>query len=207
MDKSYWTHFYETHDSNPKPSNFASFLVDKPIMDVGTICDVGCGDGRDAYFFSEHGYPCIGIDQCLVDSSSGHPAGLSQPLLNFFRHDFTDIEYDSLVGCSLSIYSRFTLHALNYSEEEMFFENLERSKLLKFIFIEVRSINDSLYGEGDEVGLHEFVTTHYRRFIDPKVLRSRLESKYIIDYFEEDTGFSPLPTEDPCLIRVIARTR
>ena len=121
--------------------------------------------------------------------------------------DFSSCDYASLANGAYSIYSRFTLHAINYEEEERLLSHLDNGGMLKYVFIEARSINDGLYGMGRKVGLHEFVTSHYRRFIDPAVLKSKLERTFHIEYFEEAQGFAKIATEDPCLIRVIAKRR
>ena len=53
--------------------------------------------------------------------------------------------------------------------------------------------------------MHEFITTHYRRFIDPQVLKLKLRENYNIEYFEESQGFAKIANEDPLLIRIIAK--
>ena len=97
------------------------------------------------------------------------------------------------------------MHAIDYNEENKFFKHLFSSINLKYLFIEARSIRDSKYGEGKKVGLHEFVTSHYRRFIDSQVLISKLKENFEIVYFEESQGFAKTKTEDPWLIRIIAK--
>ena len=67
------------------------------------------------------------------------------------------------------------MHAINYEEEAKLFLNLNNAANLKYLFIEARSISDGIYGDGEKVGLHEYVTTHYRRFIDPQKLKIQLE--------------------------------
>lgn len=207
MDKTYWSKVYSEKKSISEPSNFALFLAAQCLEEVGTLIDVGCGDGRDTYFFAETGLRCIGIDQCTTSAINFPPLKNSHHNINFLQEDFTQSLYDTLAPKGFSIYSRFTLHALSYQEEEGFLKNLANSKHLKYLFIETRSINDELYGKGTEIGRHEFLTSHYRRFIDPDSLKSQLNKSFEIKYFEEGKGFAPLPYEDPCLIRAIASPR
>ena len=61
--------------------------------------------------------------------------------------------------------------------------SLNKQKKLEYIFIECRTIKDDIYGKGKKIGKHEFVDTHYRRFIDPKELKRRLSKHFKISYF------------------------
>ena len=85
---------------------------------------------------------------------------------------------------TFSVYSRFTWHSINYKDEQKLLLSLKKNKNLKFIYIEARTINDAIYGEGIKVGKHEFMTSHYRRFIDPKVLKKKLSTFMKIIYFK-----------------------
>ena len=115
--------------------------------------------------------------------------------LNFIKDDFSSFDYGSFTNGPFSIYSRFTLHAINYKEEKRLLEHLYNSRRLKHLLIEARSINDQLYGEGEEIGLHEFVTSHYRRFIDPKEIKTKLAKYFNIISFEESQGFAKTKTK------------
>ena len=165
-------------------------------------------NGRDTFFFSRQSIPSAGIDQCKKAISKNELKKSKLGLDVSFRvDDFSTCDYDLLSKGTYSIYSRFTLHAINYEEENRLFQHLNKGINLKYLYIEVRSIRDELYGQGEKVGLHEFITSHYRRFIDPEALKSKLKNKFDIEYFEEAQGFAKIETEDPCLIRVIAKRR
>ena len=75
---------------------------------------------------------------------------------------------------------------------------------MTYLFIETRSIKDDLCGVGKKIGKNEFVTDHYRRFINKKDLIKKLQKNFKIIYLKESKGFSKFKKEDPCLIRVIA---
>lgn len=208
MDKEYWENYYAVLGPTEQPSDFARFCAKMHKKDHGKIFDIGCGNGRDTLFFSSHSIPCMGIDQCKIaiakNESKKTVLGLDA---SFHQNDFSACDYDALADGAYSIYSRFTLHAISYEEENKLFLHLNNGHNLKYLFIEARSIRDGLYGQGKEVGVHEFVTSHYRRFIDPLVLKVKLEKHFDIEYFEEAQGFAKTPTEDPCLIRVVAKRR
>jgi|TARA_B100001971_G_C18189284_1_gene537603 SAM-dependent methyltransferase len=206
MNKNYWNKYYSTKETTDIPSNFAKSCMDIYDNSFGHIYDIGCGNGRDTFYFAKKLIKCTGIDQSEKIIKSNNKIARSIGLkINFIKNDFSLFDYDSFTKGPFSIYSRFTLHAINYKEEERLFEHLYNSKRLKYLLIEARSINDQLYGEGKEIGLHEFVTTHYRRFIDPKQLKIRLLKYFNLISFEESQGFAKTNNEDPCLIRVVAK--
>ena len=208
MDKEYWENYYGLQGPSEQPSDFGRFCAQRHKKEDGKIFDIGCGNGRDTFFFSSQSIPCVGVDQCKKAIGNNELKNSKLGLdVSFREDDFSTCDYDLLSNGGYSIYSRFTLHAINYEEETRLFQHLNNGNNLKYLYIEVRSIRDSLYGQGKEVGLHEFVTSHYRRFIDPEVLKSKLKNKFDIEYFEEAQGFAKIETEDPCLIRVIAKRR
>lgn len=208
MDKEYWEQYYAEQSPGEQPSDFARLCAQKYKKEFGQIFDIGCGNGRDTLYFASQAINCIGIDQCKVAIAKNVTKKTQLKLVaSFIQADFSSCNYSSVANGAYSIYSRFTLHAISYEEEEKLFLHLNNGPDLKYLFIEARSIRDGLYGKGEQVGLHEFVTSHYRRFIDPIVLKSKLESGFEIQYFEEAQGFSVTDKEDPCLIRVIAKRR
>lgn len=206
MEKKYWDNFYRKLGAPVRPSNFASFVEDEYGNLVNSIVDVGCGNGRDSFYFASKGINCVGIDQSdsAVEINKNNIPDQNKNL-NFVEGDYPSYNYSKLNMDSLSIYSRFTLHSINYDEENVFLDNLSNLDCLNYIFIEVRSINDEIYGNGRKVGEHEFITSHYRRFIDPEILHEKLSKLFEIKSFNESQGYSKTENDDPCLIRVVAK--
>ncbi len=199
---SYWDSYYGSGLAGRAPSPFAQFvLMGAQIADLGLLFDVGCGNGHDTFFFASHGIKCCGVDnseKAMERASDRSVSGAS-----FWPGDLSEVDYAKHANGPYSVYSRFSLHAIDHVAEDRFIENLGD---IKYLSIECRTINDELYGQGEEVGLHEFVNGHYRRFIDPHVLRGKLNwAGFDILLFEESTGFSKTPTEDPPLLRVVAQ--
>jgi tellurite methyltransferase len=208
MDKEYWENYYAGQGPTGQPSDFARYIVEKYGGECGHVFDIGCGNGRDSMFFSSQSVSCTGIEQCGVAISTNESKKNELELnVSFQQGDFSTCDYSSLANGEYSIYSRFTLHAINYEEEAELFLHLNNAANLKYLFIEARSISDGIYGDGEKVGLHEYVTTHYRRFIDPQTLKTQLGEYFDIVSFEEGQGFAKTEAEDPCLIRVIAKRR
>ena len=108
------------------------------------------------------------------------------------------------------VYSRFSLHAINQEQEKSLLKNVYHSlKKNGLLFIEVRSVNDELYGKGEKIGEDEFVyDKHYRRFMRMQPLINTLKiNGFSIEYAEESRGFAPWGEDDPFVIRIIAKKR
>ena len=78
---------------------------------------------------------------------------------------------------------------------------------LKYLFIETRSDKDELCGVGKKISKNEFITDHYRRFINKNDLLKKIKKTFKIIYVKESKGFSKFNNEDPCLIRLIAQKK
>ena len=128
----------------------------------------------------------------------------TNPNVRFESGDFTNLGNRKLVN---HIYSRFTLHSVSEDKEtatlSWSFEHLLPGGL---IYIEIRGVNDELYGQGEKVGQDEFVTTHYRRFVEFEDFVKRVESAgFTILYKLESRGLAPYGEDDPAVIRVVGK--
>ena len=104
-------------------------------------------------------------------------------------------------------YSRFTIHAINQKQEALLIQTIFRAlKTGGKFFIEVRSVNDPLYGKGKAVDRNAFFyDNHYRRFIVRDELVHSLQSHgFLVEYAREQTGFAPYGNDDPPVIRIVA---
>ena len=208
MEKKYWDGFYNRNGAPVRPSDFALYIEKEYSQFVNSVVDVGCGNGRDSFHFASKDINCIGIDQsdsAVKINNSNIPSEILN--LKFIHGDFPSFDYKSLNVDKLSVYSRFTLHSINYDEEKVFFDNLRGLDCLDYLFIEVRSINDEIYGDGKEVGKHEFITSHYRRFIDPKIIKEKLKRNFKILYFKQGINFAKYKKENPWVLRIIAKKK
>ena len=205
INNNYWNNFYKKKHIN-KPTLFAKFCLSKLRNYNKTIFDIGCGNGRDTVFFNNKSINSIGIDKSY--------SAIKKNKKNFqkFRNKFINKNFCSFFTYKnfdfpFSVYSRFTLHSINYSDEKKLLNSLNKQKKLEYIFIECRTIKDDIYGKGKKVGKHEFVDTHYRRFIDPKEIKRRLSKHFKISYFKESKNFAKFKKENPCILRLIAKKK
>ncbi len=207
MENEFWDKWYEgfsIHD----PSNFANYCLNKYLKTNDTIVEIGCGNGRDGNILSNKVNKYIGLDACPVAVKKfqdevqlrGVHKNISVIQSNFCQQDFNKL---AIGADRLVIYSRFSLHSITYSEFENLIKNIKKiDDSIPWIFlIEARTIFDDMYGIGDNVGLHEFRTDHYRRFIDPKFFLSDMAALFDVRYFEVGPGFAKFGDSDPVCLR------
>lgn len=216
MDSNYWNNFYQSNPNLSKPSAFAEYIVSylsKNNIHIN-LFDVGCGNGRDTNFIAHNQINILGIDQSdlVITENLKHVNQNMDNFLNYLPADFTTFNYDNYSFKNSQdfsgLYSRFTWHAINYDEEKMLLDNIMSLKKLHYLFIEARTVEDSIYGDGRKVGEHEFVTSHYRRFIEPLDLIKKIKNcGFEINEFVEGINFSKTDHENPHLLRVIAKKK
>ena len=169
--------------------------------------DLGCGNGRDSLFFLSNGLYVTGVDASDVAIEKLKRITGNDNKAEFICGDFVTDEaiysrkYDY-------IYSRFTLHAINSSQQNELLRNIKRALNSNGkIFIEARTLRDELYGKGENIGDNAFIYNgHYRRFIDPENFAEIMRSiGYEIISLCESSGFSKFGDFDPILMRLTAR--
>ena len=204
-NRKFWNLFYKNNLAVSRPSNFAIFILKFLKKNKSKVVDIGCGNGRDLIFFKKNKIDFIGIDL-----SKNATQLIKKKLKNakdknkIFNSDFVKFDYKKNVKTKFSIYSRFTWHTINKKNESIFLKKISNLSHLTYLFIETRSIKDDLCGVGKKISNNEFITDHYRRFINKTDLVKKLKKNFKILYLKESKGFSKFKKEDPCLIRLIA---
>ena len=173
MDKQYWSRHYKENDF-PEESGFANFVL--PWLE-GSVVDLGCGSGRDMYFFRKKGHTVFGVDAANEDFLI-----LKQDLTTFIKNNPVSPD---------NVYTRFFWHAISAAEQK---EILGWAK--KRLFIEARTTKDKpkdLYGK------------HSRRLVNTEKLKKNLKDYgFEILHFSEGYGKAPHLGEDPHIVRVVA---
>ncbi len=204
-DVVYWNNFYTSSLDIKEPSLFARSIL--PQLDKGkNLLELGCGNGRDSLFFAENGLNVIGIDasdKTIEILKSTCELGnvcfvcddfVCSPMIFAGQYDYC--------------YSRFSLHAINVEQEREVIKNVYNSlKIGGKFFVEVRSINDEIYGLGEKIAEHTYIYNgHFRRFIVKAELENRMkEVGFEVIYSEEKKGFAPFEEQDPLIIRMICK--
>ena len=211
MDKNYWDDYYKVHGGDKEisnPSSFAKFILKNFFSEKRfNIVELGSGNGRDAIFFAYNGHNVIAIDQStkVIEIQKQNLENKFATNLQSKAQDFVKEDYSRYEKID-AFYSRFTIHSISKSDElellPKIYDNLEREGLF---CIEVRTINDPLYGIGDFCGENTFVTdNHKRRFIDTKVFRKQvLDLGFKELYFIEENNLSIYKNDNPVLMRII----
>lgn len=204
-------HFWENHYkefTNLSPSAFCLHCMDKVLSEHDTLIELGSGNGRDGLELAHTVNKYIGFDSCptAIDlfGKAIEQSSLSPEKVILKVGDFTSFDFNQLLSNRIAIYGRFSLHAIDYASQSRLLNNLELLNTSDWIcMIEARTIADELYGVGTEVGKHEFVTDHYRRFIDPKEFLSQILERFEVSYFEVSKGFAMYKGDDPTVMRIV----
>lgn len=200
---NYWNYFYSKKNIINKPSKFAIFCLKYLKNYQGDLFDIGCGNGRDAFFFNKKNINTIGLDfsnQIIKKNKRKN----KKALLKFIRVNFCKY-FNKKINNKFSIYSRFTMHTINHKEEKMFFKSIIKQPNLKYLFIETRTTDDELFGVGKKVGKNEFFLDHYRRFIIPNELKTCIKKNFKIIYFKKSKNFAKFKIYNPNVLRIIAK--
>jgi SAM-dependent methyltransferase len=202
---SYWDQFYQERQLPTFPSQFSIFALNE--FHPNCVVDIGCGNGRDTFFFASYGLTTIGVDASAsairACRSSAEHLGATE--MQFIESSIADDSLSERISalvsqkCSnLLIYSRFFVHAINEEEEGSLIE-LARKLLLAHngsFVCEFRTIKDEL--------LPKNTATHYRRFIDPSQFISNAEDAGLrCSYFVEGTGMAKSGVDDAHVARVV----
>ena len=216
-EKDYWNHVYakQEYERGALPtvgSTFAKSIVQK-LPPSAVIVDLGCGNGRDSLFLAEQmGVKrVVGVDLAEVSvtclKNSAH-----EEKVEFFVQDFSCMPVDRFKDLAMNVvYSRFTLHSVHKNAAsatlKWSFEALPAGGLL---FIEVRSIQDPLYGVGEAVPGEPdaWISSHFRRFVRIEQLATELvDIGFTLEYVLQSDNLSVYKDDNPVLIRIHARKK
>lgn len=202
-NRDYWNQYYTNRICSTEPSPFAQYV--STLVEPGkTLVDLGCGNGRDALFFAQQGLQVIAMDLSRSAIDQLNRQGVKNA--RFLCGDFIASDVHKPESYDYA-YSRFTIHAINQKQEALLIQTIFRAlKTGGKFFIEVRSVNDPLYGKGKAVDRNAFFyDNHYRRFIVRDELVHSLQSHgFRVEYAREQTGFAPYGNDDPPVIRIVA---
>jgi tellurite methyltransferase len=210
MDRKYWDKYYNSNtplESIKDPSTFARFCSEDFFSgEKLNIVDLGCGNGRDSVYFAQLGHNVYSIDQSLPahHNESCSDFGNLDNNLHFISGDFINYDYSNFKNVDV-FYSRFTLHAIKANEEAIVLDSVFNNLSSNGIFaIEVRTINDPLFGVGDFISDTTFKTDHKRRFINPSdFIFDTLSRGFVLKYFIETNNLSIVGDDNPVLMRIV----
>ena len=201
----HWNIFYQKNNLKKKTS-FAQF-VNKNAFSKKSIIDIGCGTGRDAFYYSNFFKEVYALDKSkVVIGLNKKKNKLFKKKIFFFQKN---IALKNLIIKKQfeNICARFFLHTLNEQEEEIFFFNIKKIvKKNTLIFLEFRTIKDDLMKKGKKLSKYERVYGHYRRFINTLELKKKFKNYNLkILYESQSKNFSVFRNQKPHLARFILK--
>jgi tellurite methyltransferase len=208
MINYYWDKFYKKKLKISKPSSFAKFVFNY-LKKNKSIIDIGCGNGRDSFFFNKKNLDVIGVEKSKTAIDNNNKIIFQKKLRNisFKNIDINSDKFNKTKKFDF-IYSRFFIHAISKKTENKLFKDIKKiSKKNSLIFFEFRTTKDPLYKEGKKLSKFERYTDHYRRFInfDKFIDDLKKNKNFIIIYKIEKKGLAKYGTDNPVVGRVILK--
>ena len=203
----FWNNFYKNKKSRLNPSNFAKYCVKNFFTRNKSILDIGCGNGRDSFYFKKKKLIVTGVDKSKVIIEQNLSKNIYKDI-NFIAKDINDRSFNK-IGKFHFIYARFFLHTIDKKSEKKLFNNFVKIGYKKKtkVFLEFRTIKDPLKKRGRKISSNETFTDHYRRFIEVESLIKKLKKMKnlkIINVIEKK-GLARFGNENPVVCRLILK--
>ena len=197
--KKHWNNFYKKKHIN-RETSFARFVYNTIKRKKGNLLDIGCGNGRDTFYFINKNINALGIDfsKTIIKKNQFYAKN------NFMCRNFCTSKLN--INSKFDyIYARFFLHAINKKSEMQFFTNIKKVKKKNtIIFLEFRTTNDPMMKKGKKISKFERIYGHYRRFINTDEFRKNIKKNKIkILHFRESNKFAKYAGERPFISRAI----
>lgn len=201
----FWDDFYKKDSLIYKPSSFAKFIKKKFInKKIKTLLEIGCGNGRDTFYFSKYVKDILSIDnsqQAIIQNKKNKR----------IRTNIVFIKKNILnrIGISVKkidlVYARFFLHTINYKNEDTLLKILKKiSNKTTIVALEFRTTKDKLLQKGKKISNNEGLTDHYRRFVDVSDFKNKLNKlNFKIIYLKQSINLSKYKNDNPHLCRVV----
>ncbi|MFA6706014.1 MAG: class I SAM-dependent methyltransferase [Bacteroidales bacterium] len=185
MNKKHWDKFYKKGKAPLQPTEFAKFCL-KYIKPKSILIDVGCGNGRDTLYFnkSKKFNYVVGIDESIESKAKSG--------LYFVGQSFTELD---IFNCDY-VYSRFFIHSIKTNDISIFLDKITFKGQILMSEFRVK---------GDEPKIYK---DHKRNLVDSDwFLQLLIYNNFEILYFKKGRGMAKYKTEDPLVIRVIAKKK
>lgn len=221
LNNQYWNIFYKKNNITElhKPSNFAEFIVEYlkkndiigahgAVETNGTngtnkknkLLEFGCGNGRDLILFKEY-FNVVGLDTSIQVKELLKEKNIDVIINSMTLFD--DYSYDLY-------YSRFSLHAINIDEINVFLLNIKKMKPKSLFFIETRSIKETKFENNDyyECDFKSPIgDLHKRTLLNIRYIKNKIVDSFEIIYEADTNNFAIYKDENPCVIRLILKKK
>jgi len=199
LDSDYWNSYYKESKAPTNPSQFAVHVL-STLNSKKLILDLGCGNGRDSSYFCRAGHTVMSLDtshEALLEVTKNSEGRAFPILANAATVSSTKPFADV-------VYSRFSLHSMDQDSYLKCIKNVKGMLVEGGSFwVEVRSVDDELYKQGEFVEERIYKTDHSRRFFTLDALVSDLkELSFDIIFAEDQRGWAVYEDKDPKVIRI-----
>jgi len=205
-NKKFWNKFYKKKSLIIQPSNFSKFIKKNFVKkkNIKNILEIGCGNGRDTFYFSKYVKKIVSIDsskQAIIKNKNDEKIRNNIIFLKkniLYRFNILSKNFDL-------IYARFFLHTINSREEDIFLYILKKlSNKKTIIALEFRTTKDKLFNKGKKISKNESITDHYRRFVEVNEFKNKLKNlNFKIIYFKQSINLSNFKKDNPHLCRIV----
>lgn len=203
----YWEQYYSqhTHDAPQAPSQFAAFVIQE-VQPIALVFDIGCGFGRDTFFFARHGVSAMGIDgshvaidACSTSTTRQGFRNLSFKCITVESNNLKQTLLQSLDGLegTAVVYARFFLHAITVEEQQHFLDTVcSALREGDVVAAEFRTTRDA--------PLSKVTARHFRRYIAPSLLITEMaERGFTTTYMVEGFGYAKYKSDDAHVARLL----
>ena len=200
-NKAYWSNFYSNSKELPfEPSGFSLYALHflRSRLEKKSkfhILDLGCGNGRDSYYFSSKGYKVTGIDPS---------SQIETDKFQFIQKNVFEIE---LKGFDV-YYLRFVVHALLESDCDHLFANLSHLPPDSLIMFETRSTTNITNEEKSETFFRSSIgNEHFRMLYSKNYMDRKVSERFTILKSSESADVAVFKSENPFCLRYIIQPK
>lgn len=209
INKEYWNNFYKEQKNLNEPSIFSKHVLENIDLSNSILIDVGCGTGKDTFYFAKNGVFSIGIDGSKeVIKNNVEYFDTDQQKTTFYCVDLSNRDKAEQVFSEINelaikkkknivVYNRFFLHSIPEEIEDLLLDVLTKVIQVPYKFI-------SEFRTKEDEALDKIYDNHYRRYVDTnKFLAKLIQLNFELICFEKKQGFSPYKNENPFLARMV----